>query len=124
MNFDEIGVIILLEEFKDTEDYYLIKISGDLDMISSNKIKNQILEKISSKLCKDLIIDLTDLSYIDSSGLGILIGLHKQCKLNGRKLKIFGLNKQLRELFILTSLDRILNIYETFEDATEEENQN
>jgi len=110
-----------LEEFKDTESYYLIKISGDFDMINSNKIKNQILEKISYRLCKDIIVDLTDLNYMDSSGLGVLIGLHKQCKLNGKKLKIFGLSKQLKELFVLTSLNKILNIYDTLEDAIRED---
>lgn len=107
-------------EFEEKEKFYLVRLSGDFDMLNSSKIKNQILEKVSDTFSKDLLIDLTDVSYIDSSGLGVLIGLHKQCKLNGRKLKIFGLNKNLQELFSLTSLDKILNIYDTLEKAMEE----
>ncbi|MDI3473106.1 MAG: hypothetical protein PWQ20_1111 [Thermotogaceae bacterium] len=107
-------------EFEEKENFYLARLSGDFDVLNSGRIKNQILEKISNTFSKDLLIDLTNVSYIDSSGLGVLIGLHKQCKLNGRKLKIFGLDKNLQELFSLTSLDKILNIYDTFEKAIEE----
>jgi anti-sigma B factor antagonist len=109
-----------LFEFEEKENFYLARLSGDFDVLNSGRIKNQILEKISNTFSKDLLIDLTNVSYIDSSGLGVLIGLHKQCKLNGRKLKIFGLDKNLQELFSLTSLDKILNIYDTFEKAIEE----
>lgn len=115
-----IGVIVLFE-FEDLDNYYLVKIFGDFDVLNSGEIKNKILEKVSDVVSKDLVIDLTNVSYIDSSGLGVLIGLHKQCKLNGRRLKLFGLNKQLEELFSLTSLDKILNIYNTFEDAIKKE---
>jgi len=109
-----------LFEFEEKENFYLARLSGDFDVLNSGRIKNQILEKVSDTFSKDLLIDLTNVSYIDSSGLGVLIGLHKQCKLNGRKLKIFGLDKNLQELFSLTSLDKILNIYDTFEKAIEE----
>jgi anti-anti-sigma factor len=51
------------------------------------------------------------MEYIDSSGLGVIVSLHKRCKLNGGRLAICSLNDTLMRLFKLTSLDKALNIY-------------
>jgi anti-sigma B factor antagonist len=59
---------------------------------------------------KNFILDVSSLSYIDSSGLGVLIGIQKKAISNGGKVVIKGLNGQVKELFELTRLTKIFEI--------------
>ena len=49
------------------------------------------------------MLDLTDLSYMDSSGLGSIIGLYVSAKTAGTRLEMINLSKRVRELFSITN---------------------
>jgi len=58
---------------------------------------------------KRIVLDLTDLSYMDSSGLGTIIGLHTSAKSAGARLELNNLNPRVRELFKITN---VLSLFE------------
>jgi len=58
----------------------------------------------------NLTFDLSGLTYIDSSGLGVLISLHKRCLQKGGRMVITGLRGMVEELFKLTRLDLVFNV--------------
>jgi anti-sigma B factor antagonist len=58
-----------------------------------------------------IVLDLTDLSYMDSSGLGTLVGLYVSAKRAGKKLKLINLSKRVEELLRLTKL---ITVFEGF----------
>jgi anti-sigma B factor antagonist len=58
-----------------------------------------------------IVLDLTDLSYMDSSGLGTLVGLYVSAKRAGKKLKLINLSKRVEELLRLTKL---ISVFEGF----------
>ena len=60
---------------------------------------------------KTIVLDLTDVSYMDSSGLGTLIGLFASAKLAGKQLKLINLGARVQELLRITNL---LNIFEGY----------
>lgn len=65
---------------------------------------------------QEVILDLCEIGFIDSSGLGALINCYKN--LDRRKdIILCGMNQQVISLFAITHLDRIFNIYTTREDA-------
>ncbi len=83
-----------------------IILSGDIDLYNVNTLKDQL----SACTAKDILIDATDLQYIDSTGLGVLVSSLKKVQENDGKIKIVGLKKHIYKIFALTSLDKIFDI--------------
>jgi anti-sigma B factor antagonist len=63
------------------------------------------------------ILDLTDVLYIDSAGLGILTNSYVSHQRQGRKLLLVGVNERVHSLFKLTTLDKLFEIFPTVESA-------
>jgi anti-sigma B factor antagonist len=57
---------------------------------------------------KRVVLDLTDVNYVDSSGLGAIIGLHVSAKFANCQLKLIYSNENLKKLFSITRLDQLL----------------
>jgi anti-sigma B factor antagonist len=64
-----------------------------------------------------LILDLTALPYMDSSGMGAIINYYVSSQRNGRKLIVAGVNPRVMELFKLTKVDGLLTLAPTVADA-------
>ena len=60
---------------------------------------------------------MTDLSYIDSAGLGALVSLLKRASENSKELRLFGLRGNVKKIFELTRLNMVFNIFDTLEEA-------
>lgn len=80
-----------------------------LDASIASNFKTQLLEVVKSGATK-LLIDLSDVSFIDSSGLGSFVSLLKSMKGKGT-VSIAGANASVTGLFKLTSMDRVFSIY-------------
>ena len=96
-------------------DWIVVDMSGELDMSNAIDFKNEIVNEFISKGELTIALDFENMEYIDSSGLGVIVSLHKRCKLNGGRLAICSLNDTLMRLFKLTSLDKALNLYPDFD---------
>ncbi len=57
---------------------------------------------------KVVVLDLTDVNYMDSSGLGTIVGLYVSAKGTNSQLKLINLNQRLKELFSITRLGQVL----------------
>ncbi|MFM7469943.1 MAG: STAS domain-containing protein [Nodosilinea sp. LVE1205-7] len=66
-----------------------------------------------------ILIDLKDITFIDSSGLGVLVILLKQVRGFNRQLCLCSINDQVKMLFELTSMDQVFKVYDN-QDAFEE----
>ncbi|MBN1465702.1 STAS domain-containing protein [candidate division KSB1 bacterium] len=94
----------------------VLKIDGEVDMFSSPQARNAIMELVKQRVPK-VIVDLSEVSYMDSSGVATLIeGLQLCHKYNG-KLVVAGLRANVREVFELTRLDKIFQIFQDVEAA-------
>ncbi len=96
--------------------YLLVKIIGEVDVYTSIDLKKE-LNKLVEADKKKLIIDLTKVNYMDSSGLGVLVALLKEVKKNGGELKLVNLPVSVKKIFDLTRLTKFFDIYESLEEA-------
>lgn len=88
-----------------------IVLSGEIDIYTSQSFKNELNEVIKS--CKgDLFIDCKELSYIDSTGLGILVGALKEIRKADSSIYICNLKDNIKKLFLITGLDKLFKIEE------------
>ena len=90
------------------EDATVVECSGRLTADVAAILRNEVRDLIPRS--KRIIIDLTDLTHMDSSGLGALVGLYVSARRASCELRLINLNKQVRELLGMTNL---LSVFET-----------
>jgi anti-sigma B factor antagonist len=106
-------MIVLEEEVSDT---LIVHVSGEaLDAGTSKDFRKQIKDKLEGR--KRVVLDLSTVGFVDSSGLGVLIACLRQVTAAGGDLKLFGLSAQVRALFELVRMHRLFSIYNTRDEA-------
>lgn len=99
--------------------HVILTVSGEVDLYSSPNVRKNIIALTSQKI-PTVILDLKNVSYMDSSGVATLVeGLQIIEKYNG-KLLLCGLNSMVREVFELSRLDTVFSIYENLETIKEQ----
>ncbi len=94
----------------------IVSINGDVDLYSSPQVRKVIIGLTERKV-PVIVIDLQAVGYMDSSGIATLVeGLQQMGKYKG-ELKLFGLTAAVREVFELSRLDKVFQIYPTEEAA-------
>ncbi|MBL3539977.1 STAS domain-containing protein [Aminivibrio sp.] len=86
-----------------------IRLGGSMYVEDSASVREQLIGLLEEGII-NLTIDLSGLDYVDSSGLGVLISIHKRCLQKGGKMVITGLRGMVEELFRLTRLDLVFNV--------------
>lgn len=82
---------------------------GDMYVEDAATFRNDMMEHLrAGENCFE--IDMTQLRYIDSSGLGVLVTMHKKAAEQGGSVTIKGLTGSVKELFELTRLDKVFNL--------------
>ena len=94
----------------------VIRLEGRLDLLSAAAVKTMLSESVTQGR-RHLVVDLAEVTSIDRSGLGALIGGLKATRLAGGDLRVARPNQQVQLVFSLTSLDRVLKPYVTLDEA-------
>jgi anti-sigma B factor antagonist len=94
----------------------VLDINGEIDLYNAPEIKSKISDLMESAK-NDIIINLEKVSYIDSSGIGVLISSLSNLKKTGGSLKIINVFASVRKVFELTKLTSFFDIYDSEEEA-------
>ena len=94
----------------------VVRLAGRLDLASAAEVKQRLTRAIVEGH-RRLVVDLGEVTFIDSSGLGVLIGALKAARLARGDLRIARPGEQARVVLELTTLDRVLRPYPTVEEA-------
>ena len=97
----------------------VVTLSGRLDLLSAGEVKQQLTKAVADGR-KKLVVDLSGVTFVDSSGLGALISGLKAARLAGGDLRIARPGEQARVILGLTTLDRVMKPYGTVEEALDE----
>ncbi len=101
---------------RDNEGAKIIVLSGDIDMDTSPELRKQLLLLINQRT-PVIMVDLENVTYIDSSGIATFVeGLKDMMSYSGR-LKLFGIPMSVREIFNFSKLDKVFEMYGSMEDA-------
>ena len=106
--------MIISREEKDN--FLILHIEGEVDVYNAYELRNEINRAIEEK-CFNVVIDLKNVSYIDSSGLGVLVSGVKTLMNHKGSLKLVELNEKIRSLTKLTGLEKFFEIYDNIQDA-------
>ena len=78
-----------------------------------------MMKDLTSRAHGRVIVDLTAVNFVDSSGLGAVVGSMKQLG-RGRRMDLVGLSATVDKVFRMTRMDSVFRIYKTLEEATQE----
>jgi anti-anti-sigma factor len=88
----------------------VIEPSGILDGTKAGQLRQEISNLVETGV-DILLVDLKDVTFVDSSGLGALVSVQKMVRVAGGKLFICSVNEQVKMLFELTSMDRVFKTF-------------
>jgi anti-anti-sigma factor len=94
----------------------LVHLSERLDLLSAAEVKQRLTDLIAQGYTR-LVVNLAQVSFIDSSGLGALISGLKAARVAGGDIRIAHPTEQVQSLLQLTALHKVLRPYETVDDA-------
>lgn len=95
--------------FDEQENKWVFVPVGEIDIYTSTKFKEQVLDSFKSKKT-DILIDGEKLDYVDSTGLGALIYILKNLNQNEYKIHLTNIKPNIRKLFSITELDKLFVI--------------
>jgi anti-anti-sigma factor len=90
-------------------DHAILRLRGELTLVSSNPARVKIMEALETGV-RHITVDLEHVPFIDSAGLGMLIGVRQTTRSRGGEFKLVGVNPQIYPLFQITRLDVIFGI--------------
>jgi anti-anti-sigma factor len=92
----------------------VIQPSGILDSTKTAQFRSTVNEMVNEGV-DIVLVDLKDITFVDSSGLGALVIALKTIRAAGGKMYICSVNEQVKILFELTSMDRVFDVFESRE---------
>lgn len=97
-------------------DAHVIAIHGALADGTNTRAKELFLEVLGD-LPSRLIVDLSDMDYVSSAGIGLLVSVLRRCRQRGLSMSVCGLKPEILDLFKITRLSQVFEIYETASSA-------
>lgn len=116
MSHDALSVDIKSEHGGDAIVY---RLRGSLDIATAPSLRAALLEAANEGK-HDIIVDLSQLEFLDSTGLGALIGAHRRALENGGRVRLIVNEGPIQRLLTITGLMRIFSVYATIEGALED----
>ena len=90
--------------------------SGRLNMTTASLLRQSVAAEVEGGSAR-VVLDLAGVAFVDSSGLGAIVGGLKSARQAGGDLRIAAAGEQVRTVLELTNLDRVLRPHDTVEDA-------
>ena len=94
-----------------------IRLIGEMDQENIGNLRNKLIEIIKEKNIINIVFNMKELSFMDSTGIGIIIGRYNQLKFKKGQIILCSINKTLERIVLLSGLPRICIIKENEESA-------
>jgi anti-sigma B factor antagonist len=106
----------LVLQVEERDGWAIVRASGDLDLTTAPRLREAVVGIVVSGQPR-VVVDLQSVDFIDSTGLGVLVGLLKRTRTQQGDLRLVSTRPSLRKVLELTGLDRALPLAARVEDA-------
>ena len=117
-NFEEASLILKIDQSSIAPDIDVFTMSGRLTMGSDSQQVEWNLAKLLQENHRKVIFDLSDVNFLDSSGIGILVMCHAKLKKAGGSLRIAGAQGMVRQIIEMTNVNKLIELYSTSSEAS------
>jgi stage II sporulation protein AA (anti-sigma F factor antagonist) len=95
-------------KYNNKDKQLIFKIDGDIDECYAQKIRRRLDNEIERYMPREVIFDFNKVSFMDSAGIGLLIGRYKLVKMLGGKIGITNINTPVRKIFEMSGIFKII----------------
>ncbi|MCB9849548.1 MAG: STAS domain-containing protein [Phycisphaerales bacterium] len=106
----------LVKNIKSQNGGTVVEVAGEVTLDESPKFHSSLLEIIKDSP-ERLVIELSEVTHIDSAGVGTLVEVFRRMKASGGRMFLVGLTPRVRGVFEITKLDRFFPILDTVDEA-------
>lgn len=106
-------------KFDLNNDKLVVSLIGELDHHSAEEVRVRVDDRIQREEVKKVILDFSGVTFMDSSGIGVVVGRYKKINAKGGTLCVADINKSVKRVFELAGLLKIIKNYETVKEAVE-----
>jgi anti-sigma B factor antagonist len=106
----------LIKSRRTEGDAVVVDVSGEIDMTRSLRFQEDLL-KVLDEARQTVVVDLTDVPYMDSSGVASLVKLLSRAKTQNKKVALAGLTDRVRSILEITRLNKVFDVYDTPDEA-------
>ena len=104
-------------EFDKIDSNLIVHLIGELDHHSAQEVRHKIDDIIDKDAIKNLVLDFSSVTFMDSSGIGVVIGRYKRMSSKNGQIAITSINNSIKRVFELSGIFRIIKTYDKIEDA-------
>ncbi len=96
--------------------YEVIEVGGEVDVYTAPRLREALVEAIDGGRIH-LVVDVEKVEFLDSTGLGVLVGALKRVRSDGGSLDIVCTHQRILKIFEITGLDKVFGLHESVEAA-------
>ena len=96
--------------------FTVIEVGGEIDVYTAPKLKERLVSLVESGSYQ-LIVDMESVEFLDSTGLGVLVGGLKRVRAHEGWIDLVCTQSRILRIFRITGLNRVFSIYDTVRDA-------
>lgn len=100
-------------KFYEKDKQLIFSLSEEIDDNEAEKIKNKMDYEIEHYMPKKVLIDLENVSFMDSAGIGLIIGRYKLINMIGGELRIANASNSINKIFNMSGVSKLIPIEET-----------
>lgn len=93
-----------------------LKITEEIDEYTTEKLRRKIDNEITRFLPRKVVFDFSNVNFMDSAGIGMLLGRYKIIKMLGGEIEIININKQVKKLFEMSGVLKIIPVKDKIEE--------
>jgi anti-sigma B factor antagonist len=94
----------------------VLAVAGDVDLYVAGELKDRLAEATDDGT-KMLVLDFSDVTFVDSMGLGVLVGGMKRLRAAGGELHLVVSSPEVQRILEITRMDRVIPLHETLDDG-------
>ena len=106
-------------DISDVDDHAVVKVSGEVDLATSPRLRDALVE-ITDENEPRVVVDLEDVGFIDSTGIGVLVGGVKRARSHGGDLALVCTQRRILKVLEITGLLQVFDVHDTLGHAVEQ----
>lgn len=97
-------------DFEVKQDVLIIRLSGELDHHTAEELREKATDVLEKEAIRHIVLNLEHLTFMDSSGLGVILGRYKQIKNLGGEMIVCSISPTVKRLFDMSGLFKIIRL--------------
>ena len=102
----------MIVEYEKEDKLLIFRLTEDVDQHTVEKIRRKMDNEIKRYIPRKVIFDFSNISFMDSAGIGMVLGRYKLIKMLDGNLEIINVNRSMKKIFDMSGVSRIINIIE------------